>query len=101
MIETIFASLPGSDVTGVIDRDSVYYFSMGTVKKTVRLTRDGCVVENGRTVDNADCVCKTDESFFLSIWEDGYRPGMGDFMSGKIKSNNPAALQLFLRAFGK
>ncbi|MCG6930798.1 MAG: hypothetical protein LJE64_09610 [Desulfofustis sp.] len=101
MIETIFASLPGSYVTGVIDRDSVYYFSMGTVKKTVRLTRDGCVVENGRTVDNADCVCKTDESFFLSIWEDGYRPGMGDFMSGKIKSNNPAALQLFLRAFGK
>jgi hypothetical protein len=101
VIETIFASLPGSYVTGVIDRDSVYYFSMGTVKKTVRLTRDGCVVENGRTVDNADCVCKTDESFFLSIWEDGYRPGMGDFMSGKIKSNNPAALQLFLRAFGK
>ena len=101
MIETIFASLPGSYVTGVIDRDSVYYFSMGTVKKTVRLTRDGCVVENGRTVDNADCVCKTDESFFLSIREDGYRPGMGDFMSGKIKSNNPAALQLFLRAFGK
>jgi hypothetical protein len=101
VIETIFASLPGSYVTGVIDRDSVYYFSMGTVKKTVRLRRDGCVVENGRTVDNADCVCKTDESFFLSIWEDGYRPGMGDFMSGKIKSNNPAALQLFLRAFGK
>lgn len=101
MIETIFASLPGSYVTGVIDRDTVYYFSMGPVKKTVRLTKDGCVVENGRTVDNADCVCKTDEAFFLSIWEDGYRPGMGDFMSGKIKSNNPSALQLFLRAFGK
>lgn len=101
MIESIFSSLPGSFVTGVVDRDMVYYFSLGAFKKTVRLTAAGCMVENGRTVDDADCVCKTDEAFFLSIWEDGYRPGMGDFMSGRIKSNNPSALQLFLQAFGK
>lgn len=93
--------MPGSFVSGVVDKETTYYFSLGECKKTVRLFADGCVVEDGRTVDDADCVCKTDETFFLSIWEDGYRPGMGDFMSGKIKSNNPSALQLFLQAFGK
>lgn len=101
MIETIFTSLPEAYVAGVVDRETVYYFSLGEFKKTVRLAPDTCAVEDGRTVDNADCVCKTDEAFFLSIWEDGYRPGMGDFMGGKIKSNNPSALQLFLQAFGK
>lgn len=93
--------MPGSFVSGVVDKETAYYFSLGEFKKTVRLSADGCVVEDGRTVDDADCVCKTDETFFLSIWEDGYRPGMGDFMSGKIKSNNPSALHLFLQAFGK
>ncbi len=37
----------------------------------------------------------------MSIWNEGYRPGMADFLSGKIKTNDPTALQLFLRAFGK
>ena len=99
--EDIFSAMPGSFVTGVVDTDTVYYFSLGDIKKTVRLSAARCVVEDGRTVEDADCVCKTDEAFFLSIWEDGFRPGMGDFMSGKIKSNNPPALQLFLQAFGK
>lgn len=93
--------MPGLFVSGAIDKETTYYFSLGGFKKTVRLSPGNCVVEDGRTVENADCVCKTDEAFFLSIWEDGYRPGMGDFMSGKIKSNNPSALQLFLQAFGK
>lgn len=101
MIDNIFASLPDAFVAGVVETDTVYYFSLGEYKKTVRLSASGCVVEDGRTVDDADCVCKTDAVFFRTIWEDGYRPGMGDFMSGKIKSNNPAALQLFLQAFGK
>jgi hypothetical protein len=101
VLDDIFSSLPGSYVIGVVDRDTVYYFSLGVFKKTVRLSAERCVVEDGRTVENADCVCKTDEAFFLSIWEDGYRPVLGDFMAGRIKSNNPSALQRFLQAFGK
>ncbi|MGI9536140.1 MAG: hypothetical protein ACR2PB_03655 [Desulfocapsaceae bacterium] len=101
MIETIFSSLPDSYVPGVVDKPLVFYFSLGDFKKTVVVDGKSCTVENGRTVDNADCVCKTDETFFISIWNEGYRPGMGDFLSGKIKSNNPTALQLFLKAFGK
>ena len=101
MIDPIFASLPEAFVPGAVDEPLVYYFSLGEARKTVHLEGKTCSVEDGRTVDNADCVCKTDVSFFISIWNDGYRPGMGDFLSGKIKSNNPTALQLFLRAFGK
>ncbi|MBT8354119.1 MAG: hypothetical protein KJO60_06335 [Desulfofustis sp.] len=101
MIDTIFTSLPDAFVPGVVEEPLVYYFSLGATKKTVRVDVQSCIVEEGRTVDEADCVCKTEESFFMSIWNDGYRPSMGDFLSGKIKSNNPTALQLFLQAFGK
>lgn len=101
MVETIFSSLPDTYLPGVVKEPVSYYFSLDEQKKTVKLSPDGCVVEDGRTVESADCVCKTSGEFFLKIWNDGYRPGMGDFLSGTIKSNNPSALQLFLQAFGK
>lgn len=101
MIEEIFASLPQQFVTAAVTDASSYYFSLGDIKKTVFLSPEACRVEDGRAVEQADCVCKTDPDFFLKIWQDGYRPGMGDFLTGKIKSNNPSALQLFLKAFGR
>ena len=63
------------------------------------LSPERVLVENGKTVEAADCVCKTSAAFFLKIWQEGYRPGMQDFLSGAIKSNNPFALQAFLAAF--
>jgi len=101
MVETIFSSLPEMFIKGTVTEPTVYYFSLGDVKKTVHLSDQACVVDNGRTVDDADCVCKTDQIFFMSVWNDGYRPAMGNFLSDKIKSNNPSALQLFWEAFGK
>jgi len=52
-------------------------------------------------VESAQCVCKTSPEFFLKIWDEGYRPGLKDFLSGTIKSNNPNELKTFLAAFGK
>ena len=101
MIETIFSGLEDSYSSGVIDAETSFYFSIDDIKKTVVLTPDACRVENGKTIEEVDCVCKTGSDFFLKIWNDGYRPGMGDFMSGKIKSNNPLTLKDFLAAFGK
>jgi putative sterol carrier protein len=101
MIDSIFATLSAAYVEGVVDQPMTFYFSLGTTKKTVRLSPGQCQVEAGKTIETADCVCKTDPDFFISIWNDGYRPGMGDFLSGRIKSNDPTALQLFLKAFGK
>ena len=101
MIETIFSGLEDSYSSGVIDAVTSFYFSIDDIKKTVVLTPDSCRVEEGKTIEEVDCVCKTSSDFFLKIWNDGYRPGMGDFMSGKIKSNNPLTLKDFLAAFGK
>jgi putative sterol carrier protein len=101
MIEQIFATLSQSFVVKAISEPKSFYFSLGEIKKTVELSSDSCRVTDGKAVENADCVCKTSPEFFLRIWRDNYRPGMKDFMTGTIKSNNPTALQDFLRSFGK
>ena len=101
MIENIFDSLPDLFVAQSTETAASYYFSLEDIKKTVTLSPEQCLVEDGRTVERADCVCKTSKELFAAIWNDGYRPGMADFLSGKIKSNDPAALQRFLGCFGK
>ncbi len=101
MIEQIFATLPQFFVPETLSQPKSFYFSLGDIKKTVELSSDRCRVTDGKALENADCVCKTSQDFFLRIWQENYRPGMKDFMTGTIKSNNPSALQDFLRSFGK
>ena len=101
MIEEIFSSLPSLFVKSAITEPLVFYFSMDEYKKTVYLSPETCAVDQGRTTDEADCVCKTSPEFLQKIWQDDYRPSVADFLSGAIKSNNPEALQKFLIAFGK
>lgn len=101
MVENIFSALEGSYSPGGIDSETSFYFSIGDIKKTVVLTPEACRVADGKTIDEVDCVCKTDSDFFIKIWDEGYRPGMSDFMSGKIKSNDPFKLKDFLAAFDK
>ena len=101
MVEEIFANLENYFQVNKVAQKQVFYFSVDEVKKTVTLSPEKIVVEDGKTVEDADCVCKTSTEFFLKIWQEGYRPGMGDFLTGAIKSNNPFALKAFLAAFGK
>ena len=101
MVEKIFGSLPDLFVPDSVEKPTSYYFSLGGIKKTVRLSAERCLVEEGRTIESADCVCKTSQDLFEKIWNEGYRPGMADFLSGKIKSNDPGGLQTFLKSFGK
>jgi len=101
MLEQIFTQLPELFVPDSVKAPISFYFSLDDVKKTVLLAPDSCTVQDGRSVDEADCVCKTSKEFFIKIWADGYRPGMKDFFSGTIKSNNPNALRTFLLSFGK
>ncbi len=100
MIEEIFTGLEAGYSTGIINQETSYYFSVDDLKKTIVLTPDACRVEDGKTIENVDCVCKTTTDFFLRVWNDGYRPGMSDFLSGAIKSNNPVALKDFIDACG-
>lgn len=101
MIEDIFSTLSQFFVPETISQPKSFYFSLGDTKKTVELSSDSCRVTDGKVLENADCVCKTSPDFFLKIWQKNYRPGMKDFMTGTIKSNNPGALLDFLRCFGK
>lgn len=101
MIEEIFNSMADSFVADTVAEVKSFYFSLGEVKKTVIVTPESCEVADGKTRDSADCVCKTSVEFFERIWVEGYRPGMADFLGGKIKSNDPSLLQVFLTCFGK
>jgi putative sterol carrier protein len=101
MVEEIFGRLSEAFIASSVKLPTSYYFSLDDMKKTVFLDPNGCTVKDGRAVSEADCVCKTSKDFFLKIWNEGYRPGMKDFFSGTIKSNNPNALRNFLVSFGK
>ena len=101
MTDELFASLPASYRKEIFSTVTTFYFSVDEMKKTVTLGPDGCTVAEGKTVEAADCVCKTGADFLARIWDQGYRPGPMDFMSGKIQSNAPQLLQQFLQAFGK
>ncbi len=101
MQEDIFSSMQGQYQKGVFTQPTTFYFSIDDIKKTVTLDAECCTVENGKSVEEADCVCKTSGDMFSRIWNDGYRPGIMDFMGGAIKSNAPQLLQQLLTAFGK
>jgi len=101
MLEDIFRTLPESYQKGVFNEPTTFYFSIDDIKKTLTLDAESCLVEDGKTVEDADCVCKTSAVMFNKIWNDGYRPGVMDFMGGAIKSNAPQLLQQLLVAFGK
>jgi uncharacterized protein YfcZ (UPF0381/DUF406 family) len=101
MVEQIFSEIPQNYKPETLSDPVSIYFSIDAVKKTVQLTSAGCLVDNGRIVENADCVCKTSAEFFLKVWNEGYKPGLKDFLSGAIKSNNPELLKAFLAACGK
>jgi hypothetical protein len=101
MQEEIFRTLQESYKKGVFNVPTTFYFSIDDMKKTLTLDGESCLIEDGKTVEEADCVCKTTAEMFNRIWNEGYRPGIMDFMGGAIKSNAPQLLQQLLVAFGK
>ena len=101
MQEEIFSAMQHQYQKGVFTVPTTFYFSIDDTKKTVTLDSEGCTVEEGKTVAEADCICKTSAEMFGRIWNDGFRPGIMDFMGGAIKSNDPQLLQQLLVAFGK
>lgn len=101
MVAEIFSGMDADFQTGVVTKPLSFYFSIGEVKQTVFLTPESCRVLVGKQTEAADCVCKMAEDLFLRIWQEGYQPGLKDFLTGAIKSNDPEALKIFLAAFGK
>jgi len=101
MIKKLFADLKENYRPGQINTAVSYYFSVDDLRWTVVLAPDNCRVEEGKTIEPADCVCKIGGKLLLEIWYNGYRPGVKDFLAGAIRSNNPTALKSFLEVYGK
>ena len=98
--DEIFASLETRFKPGSVSRTQTFYFSLDDDKKwTITVGPDSCKVETGKTIENADCFVKTSEDLFVKMYNGDHKPGMSDFMSGRIKSNNPYAMKTFVDAF--
>lgn len=90
-IPEIFRQMPSKFVPGKLTTNRSFYFSIGDHKYTVKLTPQSCTVEEGKTIENADCVLKTTPEIFEGLLQ-GKMPGTFDVMRGKIKTNDVAAL---------
>jgi long-chain acyl-CoA synthetase len=99
----LFEELPGRFIKGRVDGPVSFYFSLGNDpegKWTLRLTPETCELANARPDGGtADCVLKTTPEMFTRIVREAYEPGVAEFMSGAVKSNDVALLQTFTRAF--
>lgn len=101
-VSKVFEKLPKMFQKGSVSKDRTFYFSLGDDEKwTVALTKDKCTVTEGKPAADADCFFKASEKMFLDVWSGSYTPGIKDFMTGAIKSNNPVLLKEFVAAFKK
>ena len=99
----LFDELQGRFVAGQVTAPVSFYFTLGNepeAKWTVRVNPDACEVVNAKPDGGtADCVLKTSADLFTRIVREGYTPGVSEFLSGAVKSNDVALLETFQRAF--
>jgi hypothetical protein len=101
-ISKIFKSLPGRFQKGAVKTPRTFYFCLDDDEKwTVDLTKDECVVTEGKLDQDADCFVKSSKAMFLEVWNGTRVPSATDFLLGRIKSDNPLLLKEFVAAFGK
>jgi long-chain acyl-CoA synthetase len=101
-VETTLESLKQRFKPGAVDKAVTYYLSLGDgpgEKWTVKLTPTGVELAPGKP-DNADCVLKTSAELFQRLVAGEWRPGVMDFMTGKIKTSDIERLKLLQKAFG-
>lgn len=85
---------------GKTDKPLVFYFSIEDEKWTVTIGPNLCEVTEGKQTDEADCYLKTSKELLLKTLRGEYTPSLGDFLAGRIKSNNPQLLLVFKQVFG-
>jgi long-chain acyl-CoA synthetase len=87
---------------GIIAKKTTYYLSLGEgdgEKWTVTLTPAACDVQPGKVKD-ADCVLKTSADLFSRLVSGTWQPGVADFLTGKIRTNDIDLLKKLQLAFG-
>ncbi len=100
-IAKVFKGLPKRFNKAAVKAARSYYFSLGDDEKwTVHVGADKCTVEKGKNED-ADCFFKASPELFLDVWNGTHKLGPADFLTGRVKSNNPVLLKEFVAAFHK
>lgn len=88
---------------GQIESPMSFYFTLGDApeaKWTVRVSQSDCNIVNQKPDGGiADCVLKTSPEIFTRIVREAYLPGVPEFMSGAVKSNDVGLLETFTRVF--
>lgn len=99
-IEKIFTEFPQRYVPGKVDKPLVYYFSIGEEKWTVFVDADKCEAKQGKLVEQADCMVKSDPALFTNMVLHKKMPGMMDIARGKIKTSDLNLLKKMAEFFG-
>jgi long-chain acyl-CoA synthetase len=100
---SLFEELEEKFLPGAVDKPVSFYFTLGSdelSKWTLRIDPARCEVKLGKPEGGtADCVLKTTPEIFTRIVREAYVPGVAEFMSGAVKSNDLGLLQTFQKAF--
>jgi putative sterol carrier protein len=98
-IAKIFRGLPRRFNKANVKSERSYYFSLGAHEKwTVHVTKEGCTVTKGDN-EEADCFFEGPPELLLDVWNGRHRLGPKDFLTGRVKSNNPLLLREFVAVF--
>jgi len=99
----LFEELEEKFLPGAVDKPVSFYFTLGNdelSKWTLRIDPARCEVKLGKPDGGtADCVLKTTPEIFTRIVREAYVPGVAEFLSGAVKSNDVGLLQTFQKAF--
>ncbi|CAN5237170.1 hypothetical protein BH09MYX1_BH09MYX1_54780 [soil metagenome] len=100
---SLFEELSSKFQPGSVSKALSFYFTLGSdehAKWTVVMDATSCQIRPGKPEGGtADCVLKTSPDIFRKIVREAYTPGVAEFMSGAVKSNDVELLQTFQKAF--
>ncbi len=99
----LFRELESRFKSGAVEQPVSFYFTLGNDAES----KWWCVAHPDRVQivmgkppsGTADCVLKTTPDMFTRIVREGYVPGVDEFMSGAIKSNDVGLLATFSQIF--
>jgi hypothetical protein len=97
----IFSEVENEFKKNYFKEKKIFYFNIEGIEKTVSIDSKRFIVEDGKIVENPDCSCEIKKEILEKIWYDNYKGSFIDFVSGKIRANNPYLLKEFMRAFGR
>lgn len=100
---SLFKELEGRFQQGAVDSPVSFYFTLGVepeAKWTCVVDGERCSIIMGRPPGGtADCVLKTSQDIFTRIVREAYVPGVDEFVSGAVKSNDIGLLGTFQKVF--